>query len=99
MGKLYKIEFEDFGWGQLLGFLDSDIREMQNHIERLEKEKQKTKDEWLIDHRYEGLIGTYKSVIGLTKGYMREIRRQLKEQNLELPLLESEKTATTEHIT
>ena len=98
MGKLYKIEFEDYGWSQLLGFLDSYITDLEKTIERFKKEKEKTKDEFWQES-YEDLISTYGVIIGLVKGYIRTIRGDLKEQGLELPLFEREKGSISEHIT
>ena len=38
MGKLYKIEFEDWGWQSLLGMLESYIGLIDQTIEQLKKE-------------------------------------------------------------
>lgn len=84
MAKLYKIEFQDYGWTQLLGFLDSYIDYLQKDIERFKKEKEKAKDEFWRE-QYEGLISAYERISGMAKGYMRQIKTDLEEQGLEIP--------------
>ena len=77
MGKLYKVEFEDFGWDELLGIFELLTKEIDNAIERAKK----------IEDRFirEQVVRTYDMAKNRVNRYKHEIERQLTEQGYKPP--------------
>ena len=72
MAKLYNVEFEDFGWDQVLNQFDGYIDQIESIIERAKKEK----DSSLVQQT----ISIWTQLKHITERYRDEIERQLTEQ-------------------
>jgi len=72
MGKLYKVEFEDFGWDQVLNQFDGYIDEIETKIKRAKKESFS-----LLAERGATIWTQLKHI---AERYRDEIKRQLTEQ-------------------
>ena len=76
MGKLLKVEFEDFGWQAVLGIFDGYLKDIDSVIRRLEREPEGIAKEGAIN----GWEMTRKQVVR----YRREIERQLADQGCQV---------------
>lgn len=78
MAKLYKIEYEDWGWEQVIRLLDGYIDSITTQIERAKKDPE-MKESIL----FESFINASEMVKNQALRYKDDIKRQLKEQSYE----------------